>query len=326
MIYKIFSVILSLFFFLFSIDMMGSAFLHLSKSTAHSLVYATSNPFTGLFIGLLITALIQSSSTTTSMAVAAVASGSVNLSTAIPIVMGANIGTTLTSTIVSMGFVTGRKEFRKALSAATAHDFFNIIVAFVLFPLEYYYSLLSKLALSVSGFFTLSERVETSTASNQIFDGFITTPWAESITMWINNEFITLLISFILLFTSIKLISSLIYKFLIDESREKLDNYFFNSIFKSFSLGTILTATIQSSSITTSLMVPLVATNRISLKNAFPFIMGANIGTTLTAFLAALFKSDAALTLAIVHFLFFFRLVPAGISRCGWRKNLATSL
>ena len=110
---------------------------HLSKDVTETILLATSNPFTGLFIGLLITALIQSSSTTTSLVVALVASGSISIESAVPLIMGANIGTTITSTIVSLGFINRKKEFRRAVAAGTYHDFFNILTALLLFPLQY---------------------------------------------------------------------------------------------------------------------------------------------------------------------------------------------
>ena len=80
--------------------------------------------------------------------------------------------------------------------------------------------------------------------------------------------------------------------------------YIFSNSYKSFGWGAILTASIQSSSVTTSLIVPLVATDKVKLVNAFPFIMGANIGTTITALLAALFKTETAVSIAIAHLLF----------------------
>jgi Na+/phosphate symporter len=61
-------------------------------------------------------------------------------------IMGANIGTTITSTIVSLGHIIDKKAFRKAFSVAILHDFFNILVTLILFPLEYYFGLLSSLA------------------------------------------------------------------------------------------------------------------------------------------------------------------------------------
>src|SRR5688572_32296140 len=81
----------TLVLFVFALDLMVSSLQHLCKDAAETIILATSNPFTGLFIGLLITAMIQSSSTTTAMVVALVASGSITIESAIPIIMGANV-------------------------------------------------------------------------------------------------------------------------------------------------------------------------------------------------------------------------------------------
>ncbi|MFN7259310.1 MAG: Na/Pi symporter, partial [Cyclobacteriaceae bacterium] len=110
-------ILAALLVFLFSLDLMIASLQQLGKVATETILLATSNPFTGLFIGLLVTAIIQSSSATTSMVVALVASGSISLQAAIPIIMGANIGTTITSTIVSLGFITKKKEFRRAVAA-----------------------------------------------------------------------------------------------------------------------------------------------------------------------------------------------------------------
>ena len=136
--------------FLFALDLMTSSLQHLGRNVAETILLATSNPFTGLFIGLLITAMLQSSSTTTSLVVALVASGSITLQNAVPIIMGANIGTTITSTIVSLGFISKKKEFRRAVAAGTYHDFFNILTATILFPLEYYYGFLSSISVWIA--------------------------------------------------------------------------------------------------------------------------------------------------------------------------------
>lgn len=292
--------VLAITLFLFSIDMVAGSLTMLGGDTAQSILLATSNPFIGLFIGLLTTALIQSSSTVTTMIVAVVASGYLTLPNAIPVVMGANIGTTLTSTLVSLGFVTKRNEFRKALSAGSMHDFFNIIVVLLLFPLEYYYGALSYLAVSMTDFLSglgLSGGTPLSIGDYSF----------SSLSQWVIDilpqSFITILLSLILLFASIKLLSKVIYARLIGESKDKLRRYVFRNPYKSFGWGTLLTSGIQSSSITTSLMVPLVASGRVSLQNGFPFIMGANLGTTITALLAAFNRTEAALSIALVHVL-----------------------
>ena len=140
--------------FLLAIELLGASVYMLGRETAQSVLLATSNPFTSLFIGLLATALLQSSSTVTAMTVAFVASGYLSFSNAVPVVMGANVGTTLTSTLVSLGFAANRNEFRKAISAGTIHDFFNIILVIIIFPLEYYYGTLSYWATKLTGLFS----------------------------------------------------------------------------------------------------------------------------------------------------------------------------
>src|SRR5690242_3043304 len=93
----------ALFVFLLALVLMISSVQHLGAAAAETITMATSNPFTRLFIGLLVTAIIQSSSATTSMVVALVASASITLESAVPTIIGANIATTITSTIISLG-------------------------------------------------------------------------------------------------------------------------------------------------------------------------------------------------------------------------------
>lgn len=293
--------VLAILLFLLAIDMVGESVTMLGQETAKSILLATSNPFIGLFIGLLATALIQSSSTVTSMTVAVVASGYLTLGNAIPVVMGANVGTTLTSTLVSLGFITKRNQFRKAISAGTIHDFFNIITVLIVFPLEYYYGTLSYLAQQ------LTALVDESTMGFDLFQGSKGLGLSR-ISQWLvealPQNFITLLLALALLFASIKFLSTIIYKRLIGSSKDRMRKYVFANPYKSFGWGVLITGGVQSSSITTSLMVPMVASGKVMLHNAFPFIMGANIGTTITALLAAFNKSDAAISLAFVHILF----------------------
>jgi len=91
---KILSVAFLLYLFLVSIGLMGAAFKGFGKGFAESLIKTTSNPFVGLFIGILATSMVQSSSTVTSVVVGIVAAGGITVTNAVPIVMGANIGTT----------------------------------------------------------------------------------------------------------------------------------------------------------------------------------------------------------------------------------------
>lgn len=296
----------TLILFLFALDLMISSLQHLGTVAAETILLATSNPFTGLFIGLLITAMIQSSSTTTSLAVALVASGSITLENAIPIIMGANVGTTITSTIVALGFINKKKEFRRAVAAGTYHDFFNILVVIILFPLEYYYRFLSYLSETIAHKFFFPTSTATSNEVRHFWTGF-----NAIIDFLVNNipsGFILALLSFTLLFTSIILFRRLLSNLLSVKSPDRFSRFFFRNKFKSFGWGLVTTAAIRSSTVTTSLVVPLVAQKVVTFRQAVPFIMGANMGTTITAFIAASLNSNtsSAISLALAHFLFNF--------------------
>lgn len=298
---KLVAILVTVLLFLLSLDIMGNSFLSLRQTAAETILSVTANPFIGLFIGLLLTAVIQSSSTSTSMIVALVGSGALSLSAAVPIVMGANIGTTLTSTIVSLGYITSKREFRKAISAGVIHDLYNIILAIILFPLEYYYQFLSGLSSYLASALLHFTSDSYPAAIGTTDDGWSVGAYLNQL---IGNSWLLVIISFIMLFATIKVMSQLIYSSLIGKSKDRLRAFVFNNPLKSFAWGAVITATVQSSSITTSLMVPLVATSKLSLQKSFPFIIGANIGTTITALIAALFKSEAAISIALVHFLF----------------------
>ena len=296
----------SLLLFLFALNLLVASLQHLGQASAETIILATSNPFTGLFIGLLITAMIQSSSTTTALVVALVASGSLTLESAVPILMGANVGTTITSTIVSLGFLNSKKEFRRAVSAGTYHDFFNILTVIVLFPLEYYYQFLSRVSSSITTYFFTTASTAPLEAQPSLGIGL------NGIVGWvldlIPNGFILVILAFTLLFGSILLFRRLISNLLLEKSHERLGLFFFRNQAESFAWGLVTTAAIRSSTITTSLVVPLVAKRIIKLRQAVPFILGANIGTTITAFIAAILYSNTptAITIALAHFLFNF--------------------
>ena len=300
--WQILLVTISLLFFFFAISLISTAFKYLGEDSIKSILHTTSNPFIALFIGLLMTAIIQSSSTSTSMIVAVVATGSLSLENAVPMIMGANVGTTLTSSLVALSFVTSKRAFRRAISAGVIHDFLNILLTLILLPLELFYGFLTFFATAISHRISIMETGFFNASNLSIIDDL--TSLSEKFVMLFNNKVLPVMLSFILLFASIKFLSWIIYRQLIGKSKKNFQNYFFKNRFQSFSFGLILTSAIQSSSITTSLIVPLVANRKISLRNCFPYILGANLGTTVTAFLAALFNNEAAISIAMIHFVF----------------------
>ncbi len=293
-------VLLSLLLFIFAIDLLTVAMGRLNNDVARDIIQATRNPFISLFVGLLVTALIQSSSTVTASIVAIVASGNMTLQQAVPMVLGANIGTTLTSTLVSFTFITKRKEFRRALSSGISHDVFNILNVIILFPLELHFNFLSKGSEKIAQLFASDDNTLDAFEYNRIFTRTLT----EWIVTHINIPFLSTILAVFLVFFSIKILTTSVYKTFVLDAFQDISKAIFKNTGLSFLYGVFFTAAIQSSTVTTCLVVPLVANRKVSLAKSFPFIVGANIGTTITAVIAAMYKTEAAIALAFVHVLF----------------------
>lgn len=290
--------------FWFSLQLLILGFKELNKEYVEQIIISTSHPFIALFIGLLATALLQSSSTVTSMIVALVAAGTTSIENAVFMIMGANIGTTVTSTMVSMGHFSKRKEFRKAIAAGTLHDFFNILTAIIILPLEYYFGFLSQLSTYLASFFVTNGNEFTNVTAFHWFD-FISKPVFNFLSnIFLGQNIFIIILSTLFLYLSIRFIAYQFKKTLEGNTSNLMNKQFFGTPFKSLFSGVFVTSLVQSSSLTTSLIVPLVATNKLPLKKAFPFLMGSNIGTTLTALLAAIGENTASLSIALTHLLF----------------------
>lgn len=306
--FKIFLVLTSVYFFLVSIGLMGAAFKGFGKGFAETLIRTTSNPFVGLFIGILATSLVQSSSTTTSIVVGIVGSGALGMSNAIPIIMGANIGTTVTNTLVSIGHIGRREEFKRAITGGTVHDFFNIMCVCIMFPLELTFGFLSKLALWMSAIFTnmggikFTSPIKLATKPAIIFFKYLVL----KIGLIDKSVYLTLLIiSIILLFLSLYFIVKLMRSLVVKRTEIVMNNVIGKHTVAAIFVSLIFTTIVQSSSITIALMIPLMAAGILTVETMFPLIMGANIGTTTTAILASFATGNiAAVTVAFVHFLF----------------------
>ena len=304
---KIFLLFGLLYLFILSITLLGGSFKHMGKDFAEAIFHSTSNPIIALMIGVLTTAIVQSSSTTTSIIVGLVAVGAgsgtqiLPFESAIPMIMGANIGTSVTNILVSLGHITRGEEFRRAFTGSMLHDFFNVCAVIVLLPLEIYFGLISKSALFLES----------------IFSGFggmtfisplkmITKP----ISKWIihatgDSGIISASIAMLFLFIALYFIVKLLKSLVLSKVEKFFQRYIFRTPALSFILGIVLTAFVQSSSITTSLVVPLIGAGVISIIQVYPYLLGANVGTTITAFLASFVTgSHAAIALAFSHLLF----------------------
>jgi len=298
-----------LFLFLFSIKLMSSSLKMLGGDVAASIVRATDTPLVGLFIGILATSLVQSSSVTTVTVAVMTGAGALSVRNAVPVIMGANIGTTVTNILVSLVHVTRRDEFNRAFGGAIVHDVFNVLAVAVLLPVELATHFLERSAMRVTaglegvGGLKIADPVK-----------FIVRPFIEVAKRVLIDGMglperisgaILLGVSVIGLFVSLYLIVKLI-RSLIIETLEQFFNrrLFMNALFFFFT-GLCITAIVQSSSVTTSLVVPLIGAGVLTIERVFPYMLGANIGTTVTALLAALASGEAAaVTVALTHFLF----------------------
>ena len=299
---KVVGVILSLYLFLVGINGLSSGIKQLGGDFAKEIMTATGDPFISLFIGILATTLFQSSSTTTSLIVGMVSGGAITLTGAIPMIMGANIGTTVTNTIVSMGHIKRGNEFKRAFAASTVHDFFNILAVLILFPLEIAFGLIEKTSTGLGTilFGTVStDEVFRSPIKAAIKWG---AKFLESLSFDNNGIyiFLSVLLTFMMLYTIVKLLRSMV----LDNIKQYFDRYIFKTAFRAIIFGIVLTIMVQSSSITTSTIIPLAGAGVVTLRQLYPFTIGANIGTTVTALLASLTLNVTAMVAAFAHLFF----------------------
>ena len=292
-----------LFLFISSVNMMGGGLKIIAKDDAgeeflEDLFGMVSSPMMGLFVGLLITSLVQSSSFTTTMVVIAVGGGQISLVTAIPIIMGANIGTSVTNILVSLAHVRRRLEFRRSFGAAVVHDFFNVLTVLLILPLECAYGVISHLAEYVSTALGSGKALSENPAEHI---GFIKSSfkamghaleWALERIFGDGHESLigglVAAAALLLLFVSLWMLVKLLRRLMQGRFSSVFSRTLFRNPATAFVVGIIMTAAVQSSSVTTSLVVPLVAASILTLRQVYPYMLGANIGTTITALLAAL--------------------------------------
>jgi sodium-dependent phosphate cotransporter len=289
------------YLFILSISLLGGAFKLFGKEFALAIFQATSNPIVGLMIGVLATAVIQSSSTTTSIIVGLVATGTLSFESSIAMVMGANIGTSVTNTIVSMGHISRGEEFERAFAGAMCHDFFNVCAVIALLPLQIKFNLIGKSAHVVETVFAGFGGLQFSSPLKAVTKPVAT--WIISLTG--DSGWITAVLSFLFLFVALRYIVKVLKSMVLARVEKFFQRYIFRTPVLSLLLGVFLTAMVQSSSITTSMVVPLIGAGVITIPQIYPYLLGANVGTTITAFLASFVTgSHEAVAVAFGHLVF----------------------
>jgi sodium-dependent phosphate cotransporter len=298
-----------IYIILLAVSVIGDGFKLATGEHATALFEFAQNPLLGLIIGMTATALIQSSSTVTSIIVAMVAGG-LPIGIAIPMVMGANIGTSITNTIVSLGHITNKNEFQRAFSAATVHDFFNMLCVLIFLPLEIAFGFLEKISSTV---ITWLGKIQTSgTGFNPV--KAITEPFAERLASLVSplSELMGGMILAVsgvgLIIFAITFIGKTMKSLMVGKAKNVLHHAIGKGPVTGIFSGTIVTVMVQSSSTTTSLVVPLVGNGILKTRDIYPFTLGANIGTCITALIASLAVTGefalVALQIALVHLIY----------------------
>lgn len=298
-----------LYAFLAGIGLLQAGIATLSPSLQESLFASITHPLAGLAVGILATVLTQSSSATTATIVGLVGAGLIDVGAAVPMIMGANIGTTVTSTLATLGHVRRPEEFRLAFAAATVHDFYNLISVMVLLPLELATGIIARTAQRIA---TAVSGAEGSTATSPIRTAVEAPVDLLTGALEIVGARGTLL-AIILIGGGLAIVIGCLGA-VTSTMRRLIANRLEDALNRVLSrgggvlallVGVVVTLAVQSSTITTSLLVPLAASGVLSLRNAYPVTVGANVGTTMTAVLASLASGrPEALAIALVHVLF----------------------
>ena len=240
--------------FLYGMNLMSSGLQKAAGDRLRNFLSAmTSNPFKGVLTGLGITSVIQSSSATTVMVVSFVNAGLLTLAQAISVIMGANIGTTVTAWLVSwLGFKADISIFAVPLMA----------LGFVL---------------------SISKKSQ-------------------------RRNIAELIVGFSLLFLGLSLMKNSVPD--LSETPEVLSfiqgwqGHGFGSVLLFLALGTVLTLVLQSSSATMALTIMMLNFGWIRFDMACAMVLGENIGTTITANIAAAVGNTSAKRAALAHTVF----------------------
>ena len=304
------SVVSFLYLFLVGVSMLEAGINSFGAGFQADLLDGVDHPLAGLAAGILATVLVQSSSVSTATIVGLVGAGTLTVDAAVPMIMGANIGTTVTTTLVALGSSGRSDEFRRAFAGATVHDFFNLLAVAAFLPLQVATDFLSRAAEKVAellggnvgGSTTKSpikrlvkepvgwieDGIDSVAASDALLGGFLVT------------------FGILLIFIALALITRNMRRLIASRIEAAL-----NSVVSrggglvGMAFGGVITLLVQSSSITTSILVPLVGSGVLTVRNAYPITLGANLGTTITALLASLAVDlQAGLVVALTHTLF----------------------
>ncbi|KRX84827.1 Sodium-dependent phosphate transport protein 2A [Trichinella sp. T6] len=320
-----------LYFFICSLDLMTDGFKLLGGHTIADAFRSNiilKSPVAILMIGIVVTAILQSSSTVTSIAVVMVGAEAFTVEQAYYVIMGSNVGTAVTSTIVALFSSGDRGRFEKAFAAAVIHDLYNWMGVVVLFPLEVITSALFGQGAIVSLTGLMVKNLELGTLQDSEFFQKIIDPFTHLIFQaddevltnrslgivtnqsvvkrpfvlnldWPDTSigglllFISLVLLICCLSGMVKVLNQLLGGGMQRILQKSLNfqlrgRWSWATGYICILLGAMVTLVVQSSSIVCSTMIPLVALDVLSLERFWVYEVGADVGTTGTAIFAAL--------------------------------------
>jgi sodium-dependent phosphate cotransporter len=268
------------------------------------------NPLVGVILGVLATALVQSSSAVTSVIVGLVGGG-MPIAIAIPMIMGSNMGTTVTNTLAALGNLRDSDAFTRSFAAATVHDFFNLYCILIFLPLELLFHPLEQLSAVFAGWFSGAEDLSVSQFD---FIRAITRPVINEIRDVIRllpggiSGIVMIVAGIVSVLAVIYALNVMLKKVMTGKARQVFNAAIGKNATYAVLSGLVVTLIVQSSTLTTVLIVPMAGAGIFTLSQVYPFTLGANIGTPITALMSATAISGeyqvVALQIAIVHFLY----------------------
>lgn len=305
----------TLYMLIVAIGVIGDGFKGLGKDAAEGLFDFATNPFIALFVGVLATAIIQSSSTTTTLVVTAVGAGALPIEVAVPMIMGANIGTSVTNTLASFGHAGHKDEFRRAFAASTVHDFFNLFAVIILLPIEIFFHPIQRSAEWLAGalFGTVLPDPGQADLVGALTDPVVDLLGMDGLTGLLPGSDVvagtlTILLGVAMIFFAVSWLGKILQVLMVGRAKAILEKSVGGHPLTAMGAGMLVTIAVQSSSVTTSVMVPFAGSGALTTRQIYPLTLGANVGTTVTALIAAMAVTGdgakLALTIALVHTLF----------------------
>jgi len=295
-----FKLIFFIYTFILSIEIIKKSTLLLAPDIKEFFLLNL-NPIKAVSAGWFATSIVQSSGAVSSVAASFAGNNIINIPTVVYILIGALLGTTITALIISL--ITAakqRRDFRHGFEIGLSHSIYAIFLLVIVSFLEYFFQFFSKIALF------LAPKIQGKLMLLKVPDlvSLITNPIINPIFAK-NHSLFLLLLGFAILIFTLKYLGKAVIGVLGGEDKARgFINKYFDSKYKAYLIGVLLTAIVFSSSITIGLLVPLAVSRLINLKKAIPFILGANVGTFTDVFLVSIIIGKMpALATAICYLL-----------------------